>query len=397
MHSQKISEGVYLLRANHWDRRLFDELIPLPEGTTYNSYIIFGSEKTALIDAVDFSKEDELIEALKNIGVEKIDYIVSNHAEQDHSGGIKKLLSVYPDAKVVTNSKCKEFLMDLLLIPEDRFVVVEDGQELSLGDKTLKFIKMPWVHWPETMITYLVEDGILFTCDLFGAHYATSDVYVYDEMREYLAAKRYYAEIMMPFRQSIKKYIQRIREINPRIIAPSHGAVHKNTEFILSAYERWVSDDVNNEVLIIFVSMHGSTKKIVDYLADKISEKGIKVRYYNLTVTDVGDLLMDVVDAATIVIATPTVLTGAHPSIVSAAYLLNLLRPKTKFVAFITSYGWGSRAIEQLKSLIPNVPAEILDEITVKGYPKEEDFARLDELVEKIYEKHKEQNLIGGD
>ena len=166
MVPREIKKGVFYVGSSHWDRRLFDELIPLPDGTTYNSYLIRGSEKTVLIDSVDPEKEHELISNLHELGVKKLDYVIANHAEQDHSGSISRVLKEYPQAKVITNQKCKTMLMELLLIPEEKFITVGDKDTISLGDKILEFIIAPWVHWPETMLTYLQEDRILFPCDI---------------------------------------------------------------------------------------------------------------------------------------------------------------------------------------------------------------------------------------
>ncbi len=148
MAAKKIKDSIYWVGAVDWDRVLFDELVSLPEGTSYNAYIVFGSEKTALIDTVEPFKKEELFRNLKELKVEKIDYIVSNHAEQDHSGAIPEVLKAFPEAKVITNKKCKEMLKDLLDLKEEVFEVIEEGQELSLVDKTLQFFMAPWVHWP---------------------------------------------------------------------------------------------------------------------------------------------------------------------------------------------------------------------------------------------------------
>lgn len=262
MAARKIREGIYYVGANHWDRRLFDELIPLPDGTTYNAYLIKGSEKTALIDTADPEKRDVLIENLRELGIERIDYVIANHAEQDHSGSIPVILDLFPGAMVVTNQKCKAMLIDLLLIPDERFTVVNDHDTVSLGGRTLEFIIAPWVHWPETMLTYLREDKILFPCDLFGAHLATSDLFAIDQARVYESAKRYYAEIMMPFRQMIQKHLQKLQAYPIEIIAPSHGPLHNDPGFITGAYRDWTSDRVKNEVVLPYVSMHGSTEKM---------------------------------------------------------------------------------------------------------------------------------------
>ena len=388
---REIKPKIYAVGSIDWNRRLFDELIPLPEGTSYNAYVI-KDEKTALIDTVDPTKAYELEATLDRLDV-NIDYIISNHAEQDHSGSIPIVLELYPDAQVVTNPKCKTMLMDLLLIPEDKFMTVSDGDTLSLGDKTLEFIQAPWVHWPETMFTYLREDKILFTCDFLGSHLAASDLYVTDEALLLAAAKRYYAEIMMPFRLSITSHLKKIETMDVDIIAPSHGPVHQNPQFIVDLYKEWASDSVKNEVLIPFVSMHGSTRVMVEYFIDALMERGITVKPFNLTETDLGELAMALVDACTIVIASPTVLVGPHPAAVYAAYLVNALRPKTKIVSVIGSYGWGGKMIKMLTDMLNNLKVEILEPVLIKGYPKPEDFELLDKLADEILKKHKELHL----
>lgn len=391
MTVREIKPNIYAVGSIDWDRRLFDELIPLPDGTSYNSYVV-KDKKTALIDTVDPTKAHELVNHLDELGV-TIDFVISNHAEQDHSGSIPTVLELYPEAKVVTNSKCKGMLKDLLLIPEDRFMTVEDGDTLSLGDKKLEFIKAPWVHWPETMFTYLREDKILFSCDFLGSHLAASSLFVEDEAELYESAKRYYAEIMMPFRTSIKGHLKRLDTMSVDIVAPSHGPIHRNPEFIMDAYRDWVSDMVKNEVVIAYVSMHGSTRAMVDYLTEALIARHITVKPFNLIKTDIGELAMALVDACTLVIASPTVLAGPHPAAVYAAYLTNALRPKLKYVSVIGSYGWGGKMIDVLSSTVSNLHADILDPVMVKGHPTREDFDMLDNLADEILKKHKDQNL----
>ncbi len=390
MSIQKIKENIYYVGAVDWDRRLFDELIPLPDGTSYNSYLIKGSEKTALLDSVDPSMYDILANNLKSLDLSGIDYIISHHAEQDHSGSLPELIKAYPEAKIITNEKCKSILIDLLLIPEEKFLIVGDGDIISLGDRTLQFIFTPWVHWPETMSTYLKEDKVIFSCDFFGSHYATNELFVIDEKKIYNAAKRYYAEIMMPFRSNIIKNLEKIQDLDIEIIAPSHGPIYNNIDFIVNAYKDWSSDNVKNEVIIPYVSMHGSTGKMVEYFKEALSGKGITVKVFHLTESDIGELAMALVDAATAVIATPTVLAGPHPNIVYAAYLVKALRPKLKFISIIGSYGWGGKTVEILSGILSTLKAEVLEPVIIKGYPKEPDFKALDELAEKISSRHRE-------
>jgi len=389
MKAREIRPKIYSVGAIDWDRRLFDELIPLPDGTSYNSYLIEGSEKTALIDTVDLTMGDELINHLNQLGVDNIDYVVANHAEQDHSGAIPQVLEKYPQAKVVATPRCKGMLIDLLMIPEERFVTVNDKETISLGDRTLEFIHAPWVHWPETMLTYLREDKILFPCDFLGSHLATTDLYVRDGGQVYEAAKRYYAEIMMPFRTNIQKNLEKLKGYQIDIIAPSHGPLHDKPEFILKAYHSWTFDEPKNIVVLPYISMHGSTQRMVEYLVGALAERGVTVKQFELAVTDIGKLAMALVDAATLVIGTSTVLLGPHPNVAYAALLANALKPNLQFVSIIGSYGWGSKAVEQLSGMIPNLKVEVLDPVISKGFPKEADFKALDNLANTIAEKHR--------
>lgn len=383
---RKIREDVYYVGAQDWDRRLFDELIPTPEGTSYNAYLIKGSEKTALIDSVDPAKEQVLFDNLSDI--DRVDYVVANHAEQDHSGTLLKILEMYPGSKLVTNQKCRDLLIDHVMIPDDRFLVVGDGDTLSLGDKTLQFILTPWVHWPETMITYLQEDRILFTCDFLGSHVATTELFAGENMEIYYGAKRYYAEIMMPFKHIIPKHLDRIDELDVDLICPSHGPMWDKPDFILSAYREWTSPEVKNQVLIPYVSMHDSTRTMVEHLTDELIKRGVEVKVFNLTVTDLGELAIALVDAATVVFGIPTVLTGAHPVAFYSVYLANALRPKTRYAAIIGSYGWGSRTLDQVTGALSNLKAEFLDPVYIKGIPKEDDLKAVEALADMIADKH---------
>ncbi len=387
---RQVTPDVFAVGAIDWDRRLFDEIIPLPDGTSYNAYLIKGSEKTALIDTVDPPKCDELLINLAELGVQKIDYVIANHAEQDHSGSLPTILQLFPDAKLVTNSKCKSMLIDLLEIDEQKFMVVEDGQEISLGNKTLKFLLTPWVHWPETMSTYLPEDKILFSCDFFGSHLATSELFATDMEKVIECNKRYYAEIMMPFRSIISKNIEKVQALDLKIIAPSHGPLYNNPQFIIDAYKEWIDDSkVANKVIVAYVSMHESTRKMVEHLVDALINQGISVQQFNLVGADIGKLAIETVDAAGIVLASPTFLTGLHPAAAYAAFLVNALRPKTKYLAFLGSFSWGGKIVEQLKQMLSASKAELFEPILAKGLPRDDDFKKIDELAKKIAEKHK--------
>lgn len=391
---REIAPDIFSVGALDFDRRLFDSLIPLPQGTSYNSYLVKGTKKTALIDTVDPTREMDLVTNLVKARVDTIDYLVVNHAEQDHSGSLPMMAELFPKAKVVVNEKCLDMVTHLLDIGSERCMVINDRDTVDLGGKTLEFLITPWVHWPETMLTYAREDRVLFSCDLFGSHMAESTLRVNDWKEVYHAAKRYYAEIMMPFSSSIREHMEKIDTLDIAMIAPSHGPIHTEPNLILDAYRDWISDKVKNEVVIPYVSMHGSTEKMVQYLTGALIERGIRVLPFNLVVTDIGELAMALVDSATVVIGTPTVIFGPHPQAVYATYLVNMLRPKTRIVSVIGSFGWGGRTVEVLKGMLTRIEPELLDPVYIKGAPGAKDLKDLDNLADAIAKKHREFGIL---
>lgn len=392
MNTREIKKNIYWMGAIDWDRRLFDSLIPLPDGTSYNAYLIEGSERTALLDTVDPPMAEQLMQQLA--AVPKLDYVISHHAEQDHSGAIPQVLERFPQAKVVVTPKAKPILIDALSIPEEAFVTVADGETLSLGDKTLRFVHTPWVHWPETMVTFLEEDHILFSCDFYGSHIAASELYVRDHGRVYEAAKRYFAEIMMPFRHIIKKNIDKLAAYDIQMIAPSHGQIYDESAWIVDTYQEWVTGPPHNVVVIPYVSMHGSTAQMVDCLTSALVDEGVQVELFNLAVTDIGKLAMALVDAGTIVVGAPTVLAGPHPLAAYATFLANALRPKAKFVSIVGSYAWGGLMVESLAGMISNLKVEVLQPVLCKGFPSQADVDALKQLAATIAQKHGENGFV---
>lgn len=385
----KITDGVWYTGTKDWDRRLFDELIPLPHGTTYNSYLIEGTDKTVLVDTTDPTKRAELFGNLAEHGVKNLDYVIAHHGEQDHSGSLPEVIEAFPKAKIVCSAKAKPFLMELLLLPEGRFLTVGDGDTLDLGGKTLHFVMTPWVHWPETMVTYLKEDKILFSCDFFGSHFATSDLFTQHRSGVYHSARTYYAEIMMPFRGQILRNLEKLKDLDIKMIAPSHGPIYNEPKMIMDSYAEWASDKVKNIVVIPYVSMHGSTQVMVDRLVSALEERGVGVKPFMLSRADTGELASALVDAATVVIGSPTVLAGPHPLAVYAATLTAALKPKIKYVSVIGSYLWGGKTVETLAGIVAGLSAEVIEPVYIKGYPKVEDLQMIDAMADAIAAKHK--------
>jgi flavorubredoxin len=390
MAVRKVKENIFSVGAIDWDRTLFDALIPLAHGTTYNAYLVKGKEKTALIDTVEPAKWSELKDNLDLLEINHLDYVISNHAEQDHSGSLPQILARYPEAILITGKKGRDMLIPLLNLPEERIRVIEDRQELTLGSKTLRFIFAPWVHWPETMFTYLEEDQILFSCDLFGSHLASSELFASKLDNTVKEAKRYYAEIMMPFATRIVKHLETLSQFPISLIAPSHGPVYDQPETILSAYREWVSGKVKNQVVLIYVSMHGSTEDLVRRLTNALIRREITVLPFNTISASLDEIALALVDAATVMLASPAVLMGLHPNIHYVAYVMSLLKPQTRFAGLIGSYGWANKMINQLGELLDGSAIELLEPLLIKGFPTIEDYESVDKLAELIYQKHQQ-------
>ncbi len=396
MKFKEIKNSVYYCGLNDCERKIFDELIPLEHGTTYNSYLVKGSEKVALIDTMYPKKTDLYLKNLDENNITKVDYIIANHGEQDHSGSIPALLEKYPEAMVVTNAVCKNNIIEMLHVDESKIQVIKNDDELSLGDKTLRFMIAPGVHWPDTMFTYLVEDNLLCTCDFLGAHYTfkEDEIFAPDSKELEHSAKRYYAEIMMPFRGVCKKYTQQVKDLNPDMILPSHGPIYKNPKFILDLYADWTADEGKNLVLLPYVSMYGSTEEMIDYLVEKLNAKGIKTEKFDIVTGDLGDLAMGLVDATAIILGSSMVLASPHPMAANVAYLANLLRPKAKIASFVGSYGWGGNLFGKLGEMLSGLKLDVIEPLLVKGKPDSNDFKKLDEMVEIIYTKFSSYHLV---
>lgn len=386
----QISENVHSVGVRDWNRRLFDALIPLPNGTTYNSYLITGNNKKALIDTVNPGFEKEWEEKIRKItDPSEIDYVIMNHAEPDHAGAIPYIMSINSKAKLVTSSKGAKMAQTFYKVPQERIIAVKDQEAISLGGKTLHFIEAPMLHWPETMFTYLQENKILFPCDFFGSHVASG---VYDDELEDLIvhAQRYFGEIMMPFRPMAQKALEKIKDLEIEIIAPSHGPMYRNPERILNAYKKWANGETKQKATIVYVTMWNSTEKMVQPMVETLAAEGVEVALHNLTVADIGDVAKDLVDSKAIVLGAPTVLTGMHPLAVYAAYLVKALRPPAKFGVVLSSYGWGAGALRHAQEILGPTKIEVVGAMEVNGPPTEQDIVQIVEIGKRLAQKIKE-------
>lgn len=393
MGSKEIAPDVFWVGVKHHNRRLFDALIPLPYGTSYNAYLIVGSKETALIDTVNPGFEKELLEKIsERIDPAKIDYVIMNHAEPDHANAAKDVLAVAKNAKLVASAKGKEAAMMYFDIPVERIMVVDESSKIDLGGKTLKFVDAPWLHWPETMFTYLEEDKILFPCDFFGSHLAVGEFYAdeYGNENTLDMAKLYFAEIMMPFRRPGQTAVEKVKKLEPKMIAPSHGLIWREPKVILDEYAKWTSEKFQKKVMIAYVSMWGSTEKMVLALRDALVKRGITAEVFDLPNTEIGHIAKELVDTPVVVVGAPTVLGGVHPVAAYATMLVKTLRAPTKYAAVLTSYGWSGGAVKALQGILEGTKIEVLGVVEVKGPPKKTEFDKVVELADKIDEKLKQ-------
>jgi len=388
----ELMTGIYWVGVEDWNRRIFDALIPLPMGTSYNAYMIVGKTKTVLVDTVQNNFANEMLQKIAQIvDTEKIDYVVMNHAEPDHAGAISRVMTCAKNAKLVVSKIGVEMAKVFYDVPTERTIMVKEGDTLDLGGKTLRFIDAPWLHWPETMFTYCVEDRILFPCDFFGAHLAKSKLFD-DELGDIVLpeAKRYYAEIMMPFPIAIERALDKVKNLDLEMIAPSHGPIYRNPKKILGAYEMWARGPLLSKAVVIYVTMWGSTETLEKTIVESISTKGVETVPYNLLVADVSHVMRDLVDASAIVIGAPTVLNGAHPLAIMMTEIIRAIKPRAKLVALFGSYGWGRGALKMMNDRLQQSGFEILETLEVRGPPKKEDLEKAVGLGKHVAQKIKE-------
>ncbi len=365
--AQQVADRVYWVGAIDWTVRDFHGY-STEQGTTYNAYLILA-EKVTLIDTVKAPLKDELLARISSvISPQKIDYIISNHAEPDHSGALPQIIAeVKPErvfASVVGVKALEEhFHFGQQLIP------VQDGDTLSLGDLTLKFMETRMLHWPDSMVTYLVEDNLLFSQDGFGMHLASGERFD-DEIDEgvlYHQAAKYYANILLPYSSVVLKLLTRIEEAGLQIkfIAPDHGPIwRKNPGQILNWYRRWAEQNPDPKVLIIYDTMWQSTDLLARAIADGVRDEGLMVRVMHLRANDRSDVMTEVLSAGAVVVGSPTLNNNVFPTVADMLTYMKGLKPKNKIGAAFGSYGWSGEAVrviaEELKGMGMDVPFEPL-------------------------------------
>ncbi len=392
MAKTELTDGVYWVGAVDWNLRDFHGYTT-PRGGTYNAYLIVD-EKIALIDTVKRAFAGEMLEHIKeSVDPQKIDYVISNHVEMDHSGSLPEIMKLAANAEVICSEKGKEGLLKYHRGGWN-FRTVRTGNELKLGKKTLFFITVPMLHWPDSMATYIKEDRLLFSNDLFGQHLASS--FRFDEdahsppgyesdivMEE---ASKYYANIFMQFGTLILKKIEEMQKlgIESRMIAPSHGIIWKNTDNIIKAYLNWANGISKPKAVLIYDTMWESTEFMAKEIIRGISDSGIEASLLHLRRNEWSEIVKEVLESKAVLIGSPTLHNDMFPTVSGfLTYLMNL-RPKNKIWATFGSYGWAGgavRAVNERLKLAGNEPVESLE---VKFRPDEPELYRCYALGQRI-------------
>jgi len=367
--------GIFWVGATDWHRRVFDRFFSLPYGTSYNAYLVRGDQKTALIDTVSREFQDLLLEKLARVmDPADIDYLVMNHAEPDHGGAIPKVLAAAPGARLVTTKRGVEMAATFYGVPAERCQIVAQGDTIDLGGRSLRFLDTPWLHWPETMSTFCPEDGVLFPCDFLGAHLASDRLFAEEVGGLSIPeAKRYYASIMMPFAGKALQALDKFAELDIRMLAPSHGPVHRDALSLMKAQRKWAGGPLERKAVLLYATMYGSTETLKQTIAGALSERGVEVVEHNLAVADLSHIVSDLVDASALVVGSPTFIGGAHPLVHTAIETVRILRPPGKLAALFGSSGWSGGASAHLKARLESVGYQVLDPVEVKGPPRPDD------------------------
>ncbi|MBN1526465.1 MAG: flavodoxin domain-containing protein [Candidatus Omnitrophica bacterium] len=377
MNPLEIAKGIYWVGSVDWNVRTFHgHTYATSRGTTYNAYLIVD-DKVALVDTVYGPFAKELVERIREIvPVEKIDYIIANHVETDHSGALPEIHKYCPKAKVFGTAKCKEGLYKNYYLDLD-FQVVKTGDTLKLGKRTLSFMEAPMIHWPDSMFTYVVEDQILMPNDAFGQHYATSERFDDEVDQAFLMdeAAKYYANILWPLSPIIIKKIEDVQKANIpiKMIAPSHGIIwRKDPMKIVKAYLSWGKNETKQKAVVIYETMWQSTEKMARKMAEGLTDAGIDVKFYDVTTADKTEIVSQMLDAKGFLIGSSTHDNDMLPTIAGFLEFLKGLKPKNRIAAAFGSYGWGGGATQSIERDLKDAGIEIAQPaMSVKYVPDE--------------------------
>lgn len=383
MMATKILQDIYWVGAVDWNIKNFHgHTYTTKRGTTYNAYLIVD-DKIALVDTVAGQFSDELIEKIRQIvPLEKIDYIIVNHVETDHSGALPCVLKLCPKAKVFGTAKCKEGLYRHYYFDKWDFQIVKTGDKLKLGKKTLEFIEAPMLHWPDSMFSYLIEEELLLPNDAFGQHYATSERFN-DEVDEFVLmdeAAKYFGNILWPLSPLVLKKIQELQKLAVpiKMIAPSHGIIwRKDPAKIITVYISWANNETRPKVVIVYETMWGATEKMARKIAEGITEAGMGVKLFDITTADRSEVIREMLDSKGYIIGSSTHDNDMLPTIAGFLEFFKGLKPKNRLGCVFGSYGWSGGAIETIEAILKEAGVSVIQpSLSVKYVPDENEKMR---------------------
>ncbi|MFH1453520.1 MAG: flavodoxin domain-containing protein [Armatimonadota bacterium] len=365
MSAVKIAENVYWVGAVDWNIRNFHgHTYTTRRGTTYNSYLIMD-EKITLIDGVHAGFKEKLIDSIRQVvDPSKIDYVVANHVEDDHSGALPHIMEHCPGAKIFCTAKCKEGLYKHYFKDWD-FNIVKSADKLNLGKRNLTFIEAPMLHWPDSMFTYIAEDQILFPNDAFGQHYASSGRFdnEVDQGALMEEAVKYYANILWPFSGLVLRKIEEIKKLNIpiKMIAPSHGIIWRADPLkIINAYAGWAENNPRENIVVIYETMWGATKKMADKIVEGITAAGVSVKLYDINVSDRTEVIKDMLLSRGYIAGSSTHDNNMLPNLAGFLELVKGFKPKNRIGASFGSYGWAGGAVKQIEEFLKIAGIEII-------------------------------------
>lgn len=394
MPTIEIKPGVHWIGVNDRTTDLFEGMWPITrEGVSYNSYFI-DDEKKAVIDVIKSFKGDEYLDQIDELtDVSKIDYVVLNHMEPDHSGLIRTLRRIAPRVTILGSAKTKEMLESFFSIREN-VRVVGDGESLSLGKKTLKFFSTPFLHWPETMMTYELSQRILFSCDAFGGYGALRGAIFDDECRDFdfyqKESLRYYVNIVANFSQRVLSAIEKLANIQVEVIAPSHGLIwRKNPSLIVNLYKKWAeyaSLKTEPGITLIYGSMYGNTEQMMNAVAQGISRTGVPLEIFDASRTHASYILPSLWTKRGVMIGAPTYEVRLFPPVEEILTMAARKHIKNKKAAYFGSYGWSGGAKKNLEGIIQQLKWELVETLEFVGCPSYEDLKKGEEFGKKFAE-----------
>ena len=388
MQAIQVKPGIYWVGGIDWDLRYFHGYVT-PRGSTYNSYLIVD-EKVVLVDTVKHYLADEMLARIASvIDPEKIDYVLVNHVEMDHSGSVPKVMEIAPNAKIITNAKAKRGL-ERHYKKDWEYVLVKSGDQVNIGSRTLNFVETPMVHWPDNMVTYVPEEKLLFSNDAFGQHIASTERFV-DELGLDVVlenAASYYANIVFPYGDQVLEALDVVENLPVDIIAPSHGLIWRSDlPVILKNYRKWASNQTDGNALIVYDTMWGSTQKMALALREGLEDSGVPVTMKSLQTNHISQVVPEILDAKLVLVGCPTLNNGMLPSVAEFLTYVKGLRPKNRVGFAFGSYGWGGQGARETEGILKDMGWEVPEPfVNIQYVPDEKELEDLKEVGKRLAE-----------